>query len=149
MTSASGFQLLFLDTYLYLFSSFQSFLFQINMCFSCIHYPWIILGSLSVLLCAWAISSWQESWENVAVKCSRMLCNNHALMQYKNTPIEYSCLMVNNSTFNNISPISWQSVLLLQETWGPLENHRPVASHWQTLYKWYNWKIVESGIITP
>jgi hypothetical protein len=33
----------------------------------------------------------------------------------------------------NISVISWQSVLLVEETGGPWENHRPVASHWQTL----------------
>jgi predicted membrane protein len=33
-------------------------------------------------------------------------------------------------TFNNISAISWQSVLLVEET---AENHRPAASHWQTL----------------
>jgi hypothetical protein len=37
-----------------------------------------------------------------------------------------------NVTFNNISAISWQSVLL-KETAVPWENHRPVASHWQTL----------------
>ena len=41
--------------------------------------------------------------------------------------------MVFNATFNNISVISWQSVLLVDETGGPGENHRPVASHWQTL----------------
>ena len=41
--------------------------------------------------------------------------------------------MVFNATFNNISAISWQSVLLVDETGGPRENHRPVASHWQTL----------------
>jgi len=41
-------------------------------------------------------------------------------------------LMVFKATFNNISVISWQSVLLLEET-GPRENHRPVASHGQTL----------------
>jgi len=29
--------------------------------------------------------------------------------------------------------ISWRSVLLVEETWVPAENHRPVASHWQTL----------------
>jgi len=34
---------------------------------------------------------------------------------------------------NNISAISWRSVLLVEETVGPGENHRPVASHWQTL----------------
>jgi hypothetical protein len=34
---------------------------------------------------------------------------------------------------NNISVISWRSVLLVEETGVPGENHRPVASHWQTL----------------
>ena len=32
-------------------------------------------------------------------------------------------LMVINATFNNISVISWQSVLLLEETRVPKENH--------------------------
>ena len=32
-------------------------------------------------------------------------------------------------TFNNISVISWQSVLLVDETGVPKENHRPVASY--------------------
>ena len=41
--------------------------------------------------------------------------------------------MVFNTTFNNISVISWQSVLLVEETRVPRENHRPAASHWQTL----------------
>jgi hypothetical protein len=39
------------------------------------------------------------------------------------------CLMVFYATFNNISVIVWQSVLLLKETTIPGENHRPVASH--------------------
>jgi len=38
--------------------------------------------------------------------------------------------MVFNTTFNNISVISWWSVLLVEETG---ENHRPTASHCQTL----------------
>jgi len=38
--------------------------------------------------------------------------------------------MVFNTTFNNISVISWRSVLVVEETG---INHRPVASHWQTL----------------
>ena len=41
--------------------------------------------------------------------------------------------MVFNATFNNISAISWRSVLLVEETWIPGENHRSVVSHWQTL----------------
>jgi hypothetical protein len=34
-----------------------------------------------------------------------------------------------NATFNNISVISWQSVLLVEETGVRGENHRPGASH--------------------
>ena len=41
--------------------------------------------------------------------------------------------MVFNATFNNISVISSQSVLLVEETGVPGENHRPATSHWQTL----------------
>jgi hypothetical protein len=41
--------------------------------------------------------------------------------------------MVFNATFNNISVISWQSVLLVEETGIPGENHRPVTSHCQSL----------------
>jgi hypothetical protein len=33
------------------------------------------------------------------------------------------CLMVFNATFNNISVIWWRSVLLVEETGGPGENH--------------------------
>jgi hypothetical protein len=41
----------------------------------------------------------------------------------------FLCLFVLNATFNNISVISWRSVLLVEETGGPGENHRPVESH--------------------
>jgi len=40
-----------------------------------------------------------------------------------------------NVTFNNISVISWRSVLMEEETAVPWENHRPVASHWQALLR--------------
>ena len=36
-----------------------------------------------------------------------------------------------NATFNNISVISWRSVLLMEKTGVPGVNHRPPASHWQ------------------
>jgi hypothetical protein len=42
---------------------------------------------------------------------------------------QYPCridVMVFNATFNNISVISWRSVLLVEETG---ENHGPVTSH--------------------
>jgi hypothetical protein len=45
----------------------------------------------------------------------------------------FICLMVFNATFNNISIILWRSVLLVEETGGPGEKHRPATSHWQTL----------------
>ena len=38
-----------------------------------------------------------------------------------------------NDTSNTISVISWRSVLLVEETGVPRENHLPAASHWQTL----------------
>jgi len=41
--------------------------------------------------------------------------------------------MVFNATFNNISVISWRLVLLVEETGGPGENHRPVPSHGKIL----------------
>ena len=67
------------------------------------------------------------------------------------------CLLVFNATFNNISVISWWSVLLVEETGVPGENHRPAASYLQTLshnvvflalsfdvreiYPWWYWHI--------
>jgi hypothetical protein len=41
--------------------------------------------------------------------------------------------MVFSATFNNISVILWQSVLLVEETRVPGENHRHASSHSQTL----------------
>ena len=38
-------------------------------------------------------------------------------------------VMMCNVTFNNISAISWRSVLLVEETGVPGENYRPAASH--------------------
>jgi len=47
------------------------------------------------------------------------------------TPCTEPLVMVFNATFNNISVISWQSVLLMEETGGPRENCQPATSHWQ------------------
>jgi hypothetical protein len=52
---------------------------------------------------------------------------------YEGSVCLFVCLVVFNATFNNISVISWRSVLLVEETGGPRENHRPVASYWQNL----------------
>ena len=37
-------------------------------------------------------------------------------------------VMVFNATFNNISVISWLSILLVEKTGVPEENHQPAAS---------------------
>ena len=37
-----------------------------------------------------------------------------------------------NVTYNNISAVSWRSVLLVEETGVRGENHRLAATHWQT-----------------
>jgi len=59
--------------------------------------------------------------------------------------------MVFNATFNNISVISWWSVLLVEETAVPEENHRPVASPWQTLLlkvvSYSEWRIWQSLLL--
>jgi hypothetical protein len=38
-------------------------------------------------------------------------------------------VMVLNDPFNNILGIAWRSVLLVEETGGLRENHRPATSH--------------------
>jgi hypothetical protein len=48
------------------------------------------------------------------------------------TMVHYAELNVNmmlNATFNNISVMSWWSVLLAEETEVPIENHRSAAGH--------------------
>ena len=70
-----------------------------------------------------------------AQKC---LCSQ-ITMKYINSSLVIGMLwfefrvIVLNDTFNNISDISWRLVLLVEETGVPRKNHRPVASHWQTL----------------
>ena len=62
---------------------------------------------------------------------------DHWLMNYgfvgKILMVGWFGFMVLNATFNNILVILWLSVLLVKETGGPGENHRPVASHRQNL----------------
>jgi len=42
-------------------------------------------------------------------------------------------VMVFNTAFNNISVISWRSVLLVEKTEYPEKTTLPVTNHWQTL----------------
>ena len=47
---------------------------------------------------------------------------------------QYDRVVVFNATFNNISLISWQTVLLVEETG---ENHKPATCHYFTLNIFY------------
>ena len=57
-------------------------------------------------------------------------CHFHQLLSYiMTTNVIRVRVMVFNSTFNNISVISWQSILLMEETGVPGEKHQTVAGH--------------------
>ena len=67
--------------------------------------------------------------------------NRNLQMQHKKLPqqirIKYIGVRVKvtifNATFSNISVMSWQLVVLVEETGVPGENHRCVASQWKTV----------------
>jgi hypothetical protein len=48
---------------------------------------------------------------------------------YRGSQFYWVRIIVFNAIFNNISVISWRSVLLVEETGVPGESHRPVTSH--------------------
>ena len=90
--------------------------------------------------------SWFRPQINLKKKTVRELIYPAIITFDKQIQYTYKCLhysssiqitfwwfMVFNATFNNILVISWLSVLLVEETGVPGENHRPIASHWQTL----------------
>ena len=52
---------------------------------------------------------------------------NHSLL------LKWVCLMMFNTTFNNIWAISWRSAFFVGETRATRENHRSVTSQWQSL----------------
>ena len=52
------------------------------------------------------------------------------VLQYMYIRLKVRVMVFNTTfTFNNISVISWWSLLLVEETREPRENHWPVASH--------------------
>jgi hypothetical protein len=60
-------------------------------------------------------------------------CKLKVFLSENNIYIYMVRVMVFNTTYHNISVILWRSVLLVEETGVPGENHQPVVSHWQTL----------------
>ena len=57
---------------------------------------------------------------------------NNSLQIMLHSALAWFSFIMPNATFNNISVISWQSVLLVEETGVTGENHQPVTCHWQT-----------------
>ena len=67
-----------------------------------------------------------------ASKINMALARMDKLVKKLMSNTEYVCFvyfMVFNATFNNISAISWRSVLLVEENGVPGESYRPVACH--------------------
>ena len=56
-------------------------------------------------------------------------CKLKVFLSENNIYIYMVRVMVFNTTYHNISVILWQSVLLVEETGVPGENHQPVVSH--------------------
>ena len=77
----------------------------------------------------WPVESHWQTWSHNVVLSTPHL----NVIRTHNVSGDRFRFMVFNATFNNISVISWWQVLLVKETGIPGENHRPVASHWQTL----------------
>ena len=90
-----------------------------------------------ICTCNWPINDQHLGYKQKVfgseAKLNRLQCK--LIIWYLPIEVKYGLftLMVFNATFNNISVILWQSVLLVEETRVPREHHWPVASHWQTL----------------
>jgi hypothetical protein len=56
-------------------------------------------------------------------------CKLKVFLSENNIYIYMVRVMVFNTTYHNISVILWRSVLLVEETGVPGENHQPVVSH--------------------
>ena len=82
------------------------------------------------ILVAWYI----DAADQVSGSVRYNIYNNKtiSLLETKYIDFGLAWFMMFNTTFNNISVISWRSVLLVEETEVPRENHHPVASHSQT-----------------
>jgi hypothetical protein len=68
--------------------------------------------------------------DDLSINLFKLDYNIHVLLIW--SYMEGMWVMVFNAIFNNISVISWRSVLLVEETGVPGENHWPAASHWKT-----------------
>jgi hypothetical protein len=87
-----------------------------------------ISSSSLELLRVWNKNEKYETWDSK----HRVSCSHQFLLKALLLGVRVRAMLF-NATFNNISAISSWSVLLAKETREPRANHRPAASHWQTL----------------
>jgi hypothetical protein len=89
----------------------------------------ILMTSCLGVMFAIIFFNWPICWAKQILRYSKQRC------QHSRTKHSFRRLgvMFFNATFNNISVISRRSVLLVEKTRVPRENHQPVTSHWQTL----------------
>ena len=75
------------------------------------------------------VLSWVKKQQPRNLNCNNEVVTtvNNQLKIWREQPIWGGMAM--NATFNNISVISWRSVLLVEETGVPGENYRPAESH--------------------
>ena len=91
-----------------------------------------ILGIVSLPLSP--LPSWQTYWiSHVFILCLCLQAEDTAVHWSSDKSVVSQLRLVWFMVFNNISVISWWSDSLVEETGVPGENHRPVASYWQTL----------------
>ena len=80
------------------------------------------------------VHSWLPLWYSLAyiyffhIDLSLYIDTRFVSLLCKYTFIFVCFFMVFNAFFNNISVISWRSVLLVEETGGPGENHRYIIT---------------------
>jgi len=79
--------------------------------------------------CDWSIQIWSVTQSSDRTRLEVVSWATHD----QNMKMLLVWFMVFNATFNNISVISWWSVLLVEETEVPGENHWHDANVWQTL----------------
>ena len=109
---------------------------RLHICMFCSIFRLFGLGRPGQMNCLLCYVVYSVIWPIVMIAHWSSLIANHLLPLLFN----WSCffqkkeekLLCINATFNNISFRSWRSVLLVEETGLPGENHRPVASHWQS-----------------
>ena len=83
----------------------------------------------TVAICTDCIGSCKFNYHTITIISEFKFFINALMLDLATWKTKWVRVMVFNATFNNISIIWWQSVLLVEET----RVHVPTASHWPTL----------------